>query len=186
MPTSARNRTCMIAPRKRIILRGWWQVKLDRPAGTVGHITQVVADSGSSQKKNSLAPRQATIRGAMENSWSRTTVLMVPIDQDPNDLNTIFGMLYADPERCAGVDANIFPSASGRSCHESVLFRKYVTHKRLTPHSDLPFRCALYLSPRSVCTLRTGAQRFLAFALNLLTRLTNLAKGDSYHEHRYG
>jgi SAM dependent carboxyl methyltransferase len=86
----------------------------------------VVADYGSSQGKNSLAPMRATIRGLRKRVGAERPILVVHIDQVANDFNTLFGVLHADPERYAGDDANVFPSAIGRSFYESVLPQKYV------------------------------------------------------------
>jgi SAM dependent carboxyl methyltransferase len=86
----------------------------------------VVADYGSSQGKNSLAPMRATINGLRKRVGDQRPILVVHIDQAANDFNTLFGVLHADPECYAIHDANVFPSAIGRSFYESVLPRNYV------------------------------------------------------------
>jgi hypothetical protein len=88
----------------------------------VGHIALeadnrpiVVADYGSSQGKNSLAPMRAAIRGLRKRVGDERPIFVVHIDQADNDFNTLFGVLHADPEHYAVDDANVFPSAIGRS-----------------------------------------------------------------------
>jgi hypothetical protein len=99
----------------------------------VGHITLetdnlpiVVADYGSSQGKHSLAPMRTAIHGLRKRVGAERPILVVHIDQAANDFNTLFGVLHADPDGYAVDDANVFPSAIGRSFYESVLPKKYV------------------------------------------------------------
>jgi hypothetical protein len=99
----------------------------------VGHIVLetdnepvVVADYGSSQGKNSLSPMGSAIHGLRNRIGAERPILVVHIDQAANDFNTLFGVLDADPECYAAGDANVFPSAIGRSFYESVLPKNYV------------------------------------------------------------
>jgi hypothetical protein len=86
----------------------------------------VVADYGSSQGKNSLSPMGTVIHGLRRRVAAERPILVIHIDQAANDFNTLFGVLHADPERYAAADANVFPSAIGRSFYESVLPCEYV------------------------------------------------------------
>ena len=76
----------------------------------VGHITLepddlpiVVADYGSSQGKNSLAPMRTAIHGLRKRVGAERPIFVVHIDQSANDFNTLVGVLHADPE-CFVVD----------------------------------------------------------------------------------
>ncbi len=80
----------------------------------------VIADYGSSQGKNSLAPMRAAIRTLRARVGPSRPILVVHIDQAANDFNTLFGVLHSDPERYSIDDAKVFPSAIGRSFYETV------------------------------------------------------------------
>ncbi len=80
----------------------------------------VIADYGSSQGKNSLAPMRAAIRALRARVGPSRPILVVHIDQAANDFNTLFGVLHSDPERYSLGDAKVFPSAIGRSFYETV------------------------------------------------------------------
>jgi SAM dependent carboxyl methyltransferase len=86
----------------------------------------VIADYGSSQGKNSLAPMRAAVEGLRVRVGGDRAILVFHIDQAANDFNTLFGVLHGDPERYSVDDVNVFPSAIGRSFYESVLPRGYV------------------------------------------------------------
>jgi len=86
----------------------------------------VIADYGSSQGKNSLAPLRAAIRGLRARVGPQRCIFVVHIDQHTNDFNTLFDVLYSDPERYSLDDPNVFPSAIGRSFYETVFPPRYV------------------------------------------------------------
>jgi hypothetical protein len=86
----------------------------------------VIADYGSSQGKNSLAPMRTAIKGLRARLGPERAILVVHIDQAANDFNTLFDVLHSDPERYSVADPNIFPSAIGRSFYESVFPREHV------------------------------------------------------------
>ena len=86
----------------------------------------VVADYGSSQGKNSLAPMQTAIKGLRKRVGQERPILVVHIDQPANDFNTLFDVLHRDPERYSLGDPNVFPSAIGRSFYESVFPKEHV------------------------------------------------------------
>ena len=80
----------------------------------------VIADYGSSQGKNSLAPMRAAIRCVRLRVGARQPIVVVHVDQHANDFNTLFDVLHSDPERYTMDDPNVFPSAIGRSFYENV------------------------------------------------------------------
>jgi hypothetical protein len=86
----------------------------------------VIADYGSSQGKNSLAPMRAAIKAFRTRIGPDRPISVVHIDQAANDFNTLFDVLYRDPERYSMDDPNVFPSAIGRSFYESVFPREHV------------------------------------------------------------
>jgi SAM dependent carboxyl methyltransferase len=86
----------------------------------------VIADYGSSQGKNSLAPITVATRALRSRLGPDRPICVVHIDQAANDFNTLFSVLHSDPERYSLDDANIFPSAIGRSFYESVLPKGHV------------------------------------------------------------
>jgi hypothetical protein len=86
----------------------------------------IIADYGSSQGKNSLAPMRAAIKALRARVGPDRPILVVHIDQPANDFNTLFDVLNNDPERYSLDGRNIFPSAIGRSFYESVFPAEHV------------------------------------------------------------
>jgi hypothetical protein len=86
----------------------------------------VIADYGSSQGKNSLAPMRAAIKALRARLGPHQPIFVVHIDQAANDFNTLFDVLHSDPERYTVDDPNVFPSAIGRSFYESVFPKEHV------------------------------------------------------------
>jgi len=86
----------------------------------------VIADYGSSQGKNSLAPMRVAIRRLRWRVGNERALLVIHVDQHANDFNTLFDVLHRDPERYSMDDPNIFPSAIGRSFYENVFPRDQV------------------------------------------------------------
>jgi hypothetical protein len=86
----------------------------------------VIADYGSSQGKNSLAPMRAAIRCLRARIGCERAVIVVHVDQHANDFNTLFSVLHNDPERYSMDDPHVFPSAIGRSFYENVFPREQV------------------------------------------------------------
>jgi hypothetical protein len=80
----------------------------------------VIADYGSSQGKNSLAPMRSAIRALRSRLGPERSILVVHIDQAGNDFNTLFDVLHSDPERYSADDPKVFPCAIGRSFYENV------------------------------------------------------------------
>jgi hypothetical protein len=81
----------------------------------------VVADYGSSQGKNSLAPLGLAVRILRPRIGPDRPVLVYHIDQPANDFNSLFEVLATDPDQYARDDPNVFPCAVGRSFYERVL-----------------------------------------------------------------
>jgi S-adenosylmethionine-dependent carboxyl methyltransferase len=86
----------------------------------------VIADYGSSQGKNSLAPIRAAIRILRERVGRDRAISVVHVDQAANDFNILFNVVHDDPERYCADDPHVFSSAIGRSFYESVLPREHV------------------------------------------------------------
>jgi hypothetical protein len=86
----------------------------------------VIADYGSSQGKNSLAPMRAAIRCLRMRVGSERAVIVSHVDQHANDFNTLFEVLHNHPERYTLNDPHVFPFAIGRSFYESVFPREQV------------------------------------------------------------
>jgi|HubBroStandDraft_1064217.scaffolds.fasta_scaffold00898_11 long-chain acyl-CoA synthetase len=81
----------------------------------------VIADYGSSQGKNSLAPIRIAIGNLRARLGPHRPISVFHVDQPANDFNTLFEVLDVDPDRYALDDANVFPCAIGRSFYENVL-----------------------------------------------------------------
>jgi SAM dependent carboxyl methyltransferase len=81
----------------------------------------VIADYGSSQGKNSLAPMRLAIRNLQPRLGANRAIFVFHVDQPSNDFNSLFEVLSSDPERYALDGANIFPCAIARSFYEQVL-----------------------------------------------------------------
>lgn len=81
----------------------------------------VIADYGSSQGKNSLAPMDVAIRILRTRIGKSRPIMVCHVDQSKNDFNSLFEVLAADPDRYTQADPQVFPCAIGRSFYESVL-----------------------------------------------------------------
>jgi hypothetical protein len=86
-----------------------------------GNQPVVIADYGSSQGKNSLAPLRVVIGALRSRLGPERPIVTYHIDQPSNDFNTLFEVLAADPDRYVLGEPNVFPSAIGRSFYEQVL-----------------------------------------------------------------
>jgi SAM dependent carboxyl methyltransferase len=81
----------------------------------------VIADYGSSQGRNSLAPMRSAIDGIRMRIGPDRPILVYHVDQPSNDFNSLFEVLDASPDRYSRSDPNVFPCAIGRSFYEHVL-----------------------------------------------------------------
>jgi SAM dependent carboxyl methyltransferase len=81
----------------------------------------VIADYGSSQGKNSLAPMQIALQTLRPRLRPDRAIFVFHIDQPSNDFNSLFDVLSSDPDRYTLGDSNVFSGAIGRSFYEQVL-----------------------------------------------------------------
>jgi hypothetical protein len=81
----------------------------------------VIADYGSSQGKNSMAPMHVAIRGLRDRIGPSRAIFIFHIDQPSNDFNALFSVLHGDSDRYVIDEPNVFPAAIGRSFYENVL-----------------------------------------------------------------
>jgi SAM dependent carboxyl methyltransferase len=81
----------------------------------------VIADYGSSQGKNSLAPMRAAIAALRGRLLPRRPICIVHVDVAENDFSTLFDVLDAAPDSYVSDDPDVFPSAVGRSFYRPVL-----------------------------------------------------------------
>jgi hypothetical protein len=81
----------------------------------------VIADYGSSQGKNSLAPMQVAIRGLRKRIGLNRSISVFHIDQPSNDFNSLFEVLDADPNRYIVDEPEVYPAAIGKSFYGKVL-----------------------------------------------------------------
>ncbi len=81
----------------------------------------VIADYGSSQGKNSLAPVRIAIRGLRRLVSANRPIFVFHVDQAANDFNSLFDVLGSDPDRYTRDEPDVFPCAIGRSFYEQVL-----------------------------------------------------------------
>jgi len=81
----------------------------------------VIADYGSSQGKNSLAPIGLAIKSLRARVGPNQPLIVFHIDQPSNDFNSVFQVLSSDPDRYSIDEPYVFPCAIGRSFYENVL-----------------------------------------------------------------
>jgi hypothetical protein len=81
----------------------------------------VIADYGSSQGKNSLAPMRIAIEALRTRRGPDRPIVVYHVDLPANDFNALFETLQDDPERYVLNQPNVFPCAIGRSFYENVL-----------------------------------------------------------------
>ena len=81
----------------------------------------VIADYGSSQGKNSLAPMRMAIKELRKRVGRKRAICVFHIDQPSNDFNSLFEVLDADPDRYVVDEPEIYPAAIGKSFYEEVL-----------------------------------------------------------------
>jgi hypothetical protein len=86
-----------------------------------GNYPIIIADYGSSQGKNSLAPMQTAIGALRSRLGPEPPILVFHVDQPANDFNSLFEVLHSDPNRYDVDQPNVFPCAIGRSFYQSVL-----------------------------------------------------------------
>ena len=80
----------------------------------------VVADYGSSQGRNSMAPMRMAIEGISARTGAATPIQIVHTDLPTNDFAVLFSELSEPSSYMAGVP-DVYPSAIGRSYFEQIL-----------------------------------------------------------------
>jgi hypothetical protein len=95
------------------------------PLGS-GDVPLVIADYGSSQGRNSLAPMQIAVHALRARTGADRAILVCHEDQPANDFNALFELLGSHPERYHASDPNVYPCAVGRSFYERVLPANFV------------------------------------------------------------
>jgi hypothetical protein len=86
----------------------------------------VIADYGSAEGKNSLAPIRTAIASLRARTAQNRPIFVVHVDQPGNDFNTLFELIESAPERYIADDPFVFPSAIGRSFYRSVFPPEWV------------------------------------------------------------
>jgi hypothetical protein len=86
----------------------------------------ILADYGSSQGKNSLAPVRLAIKNLRSRAGADRSVLAYHIDQPSNDFNTLFEVVDLDQDSYVHEDSRAFPCVIGRSFYRQVLPANYV------------------------------------------------------------
>ena len=92
----------------------------ETPLGS-GDDAIVIADYGSSQGLNSLAPMRLAVDAIRARAGADRPILVFHNDQPANDFNSLFDVLDKSPDCYCRGDNNVFPCAIGRSFYESVL-----------------------------------------------------------------
>lgn len=81
----------------------------------------VIADYGSSQGRNSMAPIRRAIAALRARAGSDRPVQVFHTDLPTNDFTSLFAVLYGTPESYLAGASGIFPAAIGRSYFEPIL-----------------------------------------------------------------
>ena len=86
----------------------------------LGDFPIVIADYGSSQGKNSLAPMRVAISALRTRLGPNRPILVSHVDLPSNDFNTLFQVLDSDPDTYVLDEPNVVPCAIGRSFYGKV------------------------------------------------------------------
>ena len=86
----------------------------------------VIADYGSSQGKNSLAPMRAAIATLRMRAGRQRPIFVCHTDLPANDFSEMFALLESDPESYLQGEPQVFPYAIGRSFYRSLFPPGYV------------------------------------------------------------
>ena len=86
----------------------------------------VVADYGSSEGKNSLAPMRAAVGELRARFGPERPIYVAHIDLPGNDFKTLIELVGSSPDSYAAGDPFVFPSAAARSFYSSVFPRESV------------------------------------------------------------
>ena len=86
----------------------------------------VIADYGSSQGKNSLAPIRSAIATLRMRAGRQRPIFVCHTDLPANDFSEMFALLESDPESYLQGEPQVFPYAIGRSFYRSLFPPGYV------------------------------------------------------------
>jgi hypothetical protein len=87
----------------------------------VGERPITLADYGSSEGQNSLAPMRAAIAVLRARVGRHRQILVYHTDLPGNDFSSLFQVVYCHPDSYLRDDHNVFPSAVGRSFYQQIL-----------------------------------------------------------------
>jgi hypothetical protein len=87
----------------------------------VGQQPIVLADYGSSEGQNSLAPMRAAIRVLRARIGPQQPIFVYHTDLPSNDFSSLFQVLHNHPDSYLRDEQNVFPSAVGRSFYQRIL-----------------------------------------------------------------
>jgi hypothetical protein len=122
----------------------------------------VIADYGSSQGKNSLAPMRAAIDVIRARVGVDRAIVVYHEDLPSNDFNALFDVLHKDPQSYVLVGSNVFPCAIGRSFYESVLPPGHV-HLGWSSYAAMWISRIPTLIPGHFCVFRSSGAVRAAF-----------------------
>src|SRR5437016_6005116 len=71
----------------------------------------IIADYGSSQGKNSLAPMSLAVSALRSRLGQDRPIMVCHVDRPSNDFRSLFELLDTDPRRYGRDDPNVFPCA---------------------------------------------------------------------------
>jgi hypothetical protein len=122
----------------------------------------VVADYGSSQGRNSLAPMRAAIGILRERLRPETPICVVHTDLPDNDFSTLFHLIEDDAVSYLRAGPNVFASAVGRSFYSALFPPNHVTLGWSSYALMWPSRCATLVAGHIYST-RAGPSALAAF-----------------------
>ena len=87
----------------------------------IGDEPVVIADYGSSQGRNSMAPMRIAIEEVRARTGPERSVEVIHTDLPSNDFSALFAALDEDPGSYLTGAVNVFPSAIGRSYFQQII-----------------------------------------------------------------
>jgi SAM dependent carboxyl methyltransferase len=91
-----------------------------------GERPMVLADYGSSEGENSLAPMRAAIAVLRCRVGHKRPIFVYHTDLPGNDFSSLFRVLHSHPESYLRNEQDVFPSVIGRSFYQEILPPNYV------------------------------------------------------------
>jgi hypothetical protein len=113
---SSRVQAGGLAPALPMLERAAWEAAMPAESHPL-----VIADYGSSEGKNSLAPLAAAIRIVRQRVGQERAISVVHTDLPENDFTVLFQTLLNNPESYLKNDAAVWASAIGRSFYGQIL-----------------------------------------------------------------